>query len=66
MPCYAAGVFNVLLNHGDGTFADPLSYAAGTTPMGPAFGDFDGDGLDDLAITNRDDMTVTIIRNTSH
>ena len=66
LPSEAAGVVSILVNHGDGTFADPLTYAAGSTPEEAAFGDFDGDGLPDIAIANYTDMTVTIIRNTSH
>jgi hypothetical protein len=35
---------SVLLSHGDGTFDPPLRFPCGTTPLGLALGDFNGDG----------------------
>jgi uncharacterized protein (TIGR03437 family) len=43
------GVF-VLLSQAGGTFADPVSFAAGTNPAGVAAGDLNGDGKPDLAV----------------
>jgi hypothetical protein len=46
----------VLLGQGDGTFQAPLSFAAGGLSSGSrvAVGDFDGDGVPDLAVSNGD------------
>lgn len=41
----------VLLNAGDGTFGTPTTTAVGTSPTGPAIGDFDEDGVLDVAVT---------------
>jgi hypothetical protein len=48
------GVQNVvvLLGNGDGTFQDPVHYYAGST-SGIAVGDFTGDGIPDLVVSNR-------------
>ena len=46
----------VLLNNGDGTFAKPVSYGAGPGNSGQVVvGDFNHDGLDDVAILRRGD-----------
>jgi hypothetical protein len=37
------------------------NYATGSSPSGIGSGDFDGDGIFDLAIANRDDNTVSIL-----
>ena len=44
---------SVLLGNGDGTFAVPLSFAAGDGPISVTTGDFNGDGITDLATANR-------------
>jgi fibronectin type 3 domain-containing protein len=55
----------IFVGNGDGTFKPEVSY--GTTagvlhgPGGITIGDFNGDGLVDLAITNQDDSTVSIL-----
>ena len=53
----------VLLNDGDGTFTtapgSPVETAG--TPRGLAVGDFDGDGLDDFAVTEDQTDTVRIV-----
>jgi hypothetical protein len=39
---------------GDGTFAVKVDYTAGNGPMGAATGDFNADGIIDLAVSNSD------------
>ena len=61
------GNVSVLLGNGtggagDGTFAAAVSYAAGTNPRGLATGDFDRDGITDLAVTNLGSENVSILR----
>ncbi len=43
---------SVLLNQGDGTFADDVAYDVGGVPWSVATGDLDGDGDIDLAVAN--------------
>jgi len=54
----------VLLGNGDGTFQAAVTFATGTGPgAGPAgmlAGEFDGDGIQDLAITCYGDDTISI------
>ncbi len=50
----------VLLGKGDGTFAAQATFAAGNFPYGVATGDFNGDGLPDMAVANYNDGTATI------
>ena len=42
----------VLLGNGDGTFQPAQNYAAGSNPFTVAVGDFNGDGVPDLAVAN--------------
>jgi hypothetical protein len=46
----------VLLGNGDGTFQKPRAYTAGGYPLGMAFGDFNNDGILDLAIANQESL----------
>ena len=46
----AAGVFQVFLGNGDGTFQAPLTYTTTYTPFSVAVGDFSGNGLQDIAV----------------
>ncbi len=48
-----------------GSFAAPVDFATGTTPRSVSIGDLDGDGKPDLAVANRGDNSVSILRNTS-
>ena len=50
----------MLLGNGDGNFATPLSPSPGINPF-LALGDFDGDGLPDIAAANNTPNTVTIL-----
>jgi hypothetical protein len=49
---YPNGTVSVLLGKGDGTFLTAVTYAAGTYPRSVAVGDFNGDGIPDLAVAN--------------
>jgi hypothetical protein len=41
----------ILLGHGDGTFGPPTVYPAGGADYGVVVGDFNGDGIPDVAVT---------------
>ena len=51
------GSVSVLLGNGDGTFQPAVSYSTNTNPQSVAVGDFDEDGVQDLAVVN----AITII-----
>jgi hypothetical protein len=55
----------VLLGNGDGTFASPVSYAAGLSANSIAVGDFTGTGVLDVVVSNDVNSTrstVTVLR----
>jgi hypothetical protein len=52
---------SVLLGHGDGTFGPAVTYAAGNFPQAVAVGDFNGDGVPDLAVANYGSDTVSVL-----
>ncbi len=54
---------SVLLNNGDGTFAEDSLYGVGDEPVSVAMGDLDGDGDADLAVANSDSNTVSVLLN---
>ncbi len=54
---------SILLNNGDATFVAVGTYACGDYPTSVAIGDLDGDGLDDLAITNASSGQVSVLFN---
>ena len=48
----SSGNVSIMLNTGAGTFGAPVNFKAGTHPTSIAVGDFDGDHIADLAVTN--------------
>jgi hypothetical protein len=61
------GSINIYLGNGNGTFAAPLNFPVSATGTGPtgsrlmAEGDFNGDGVADLVVTNSVTNTVSIL-----
>lgn len=58
--------FSVLFGNGDGTFKDPVNYPVTSSMYSPytlAVGDFNGDGIPDIAEANSSDNTVGIFLN---
>jgi hypothetical protein len=51
---------SVLLGNGDGSFQDARSFAAGSGPRSVAAGDFNGDGLLDLAVAGDSGVSVLL------
>ncbi|MCU1284533.1 MAG: Integrin-like protein [Acidobacteriales bacterium] len=49
-----------LLGKGDGTFTFKTSLPAGNTPIAVALGDFDSDGIKDLAVIDSGDSTLHV------
>ena len=56
--------FFVLLGNGDGTFQKPRAYTAGAYPLGMAFGDFNNDGILDLAIPGQGSSVFSVMLGT--
>jgi hypothetical protein len=52
---------SVLLGNGDGTFRARTEYPAGTDPIAVTLGDFNSDGIMDLAVTVAVDHAVSIL-----
>jgi hypothetical protein len=55
------GSVAVLIGNGDGTFAQPVQYPAGTNPVFTLVTDLNGDGLPDLATTTTLDATNFVV-----
>jgi hypothetical protein len=55
------GEVDVFLGNGDGTFQDPEAYAPGPSPASLTVADFNGDGIQDLAVTNCYSGTVSVL-----
>jgi FG-GAP-like repeat len=56
---------SILLGKGDGTFKDPVSFGVDRAPVSVAVGDFNVDGLLDLAVANfRSEDISVLINNT--
>jgi hypothetical protein len=58
---YAAGTVSVLLGNGDGSFRTAVNYAAGSAPNSVAVGDFNGDGISDVAVANALSNDVSVL-----
>jgi hypothetical protein len=54
---------SVLLNNGDRTLADQVTYSVGQDPWSVVLVDLDDDGDLDLAVSNRADDTVSVLSN---
>ena len=52
---------SILLGNGDGTFQPQMKFPAGNFPYGEVAADFNGDGLPDLAISDFNYSTATIL-----
>jgi len=61
--CSAAGSVTILLGNGDGSFTEAAGspVTVGNNPKSVVVGDFNGDGIPDLAVVNEQDSTVTIL-----
>jgi hypothetical protein len=55
------GTVTVLLGNGDGTFTNKSTPSVGSTPQSIMLGDFNGDGLPDVAVVNQGSNTVTVL-----
>jgi hypothetical protein len=51
---------SILLGHGDGSFDAPVSFYAGGLPTAVAAGDFNRDGINDLAVVDNSAVAVLI------
>jgi len=54
----AGNNISVLLGNGDGTFRTAVNYLYGNDPYAVAVGDFNGDGIADIAVTNAGGIAV--------
>ena len=54
----------MLINRGDYTFADPVSYLVGQAPVDIEVGALDGDGLPDLVAVNQGGGTIFLLLST--
>jgi hypothetical protein len=61
-PNYNSTGVSVLLGNGDGTFQSPVAYAGMEAPLGIATGDFNGDRIPDLSITDYIYNTVVVLQ----
>jgi hypothetical protein len=59
--CAGDGPVSVYLGNGDGTFQTQATYVTGSNPASIAVGDFNGDGIADLATANAVDNNVSVL-----
>ena len=61
---FGSNSVSILLGNGNGTFtpASPATVGVGSGPKAIAAGDFNGDGKTDLAVSNGNDGTVSILQ----
>jgi hypothetical protein len=59
--CGRPGVISILLGNGDGTFGTHVDYDAHEFPYTVIAGDFDGDGILDLAVANLDSSDMSVL-----
>jgi tetratricopeptide (TPR) repeat protein len=55
------GTVSILLGKGGGTFESAVNYMTGLSPDGVAVGDFNGDGILDLAVANSGSNNVSVL-----
>ena len=60
-PCFAARTITVMLGFGDGTFQLPIEIEVGTGMSRIAVGDFNRDGIKDLAIVGDNSQLYTLL-----
>ncbi|HYE66886.1 MAG TPA: FG-GAP-like repeat-containing protein, partial [Pyrinomonadaceae bacterium] len=60
----SSGSVSVLLGTGTGSFGLTFNFAAGTTPLAIAAGDFNGDAKPDLAVANNSSNDVSVLLGT--
>src|SRR5262249_33527426 len=58
-----ASTVSVLLGNGKGTFQPRAAFAAGPSPSRLTGGDFNGDGLLDVALANPSSNTLSVLLN---
>jgi hypothetical protein len=59
--CKSDGTLTILLGNGNGTFTTAASPAVGLEPASIAMGDFNGDGIQDLAVAYYDGSAVSVL-----
>jgi hypothetical protein len=59
---YGSGTVSVLLGNGDGTFRPQMQYAATSYAQAPIVGDFNRDGILDLAVPGYGDVAILLGR----
>ncbi|MCX7705802.1 MAG: VCBS repeat-containing protein [bacterium] len=57
-----SGQVAILIGNGDCTFKTPIYYNTGGEPWGIDVADFDGDGINDLAVVNQFSKSLTLLK----